>query len=88
MGKVIRRLFAKCIATESAIEAVELFDATQLGAAVRGGEESIVHATKETFERMKRTKSGNILQIDFRNAFNSVKCSHLLGKALEFLSES
>ena len=61
------------------IEAVELFGAKQLGAAVRGGAESIVHDAKITFERMKIVKSGGILQIDFRNAFNSVKRSHLLG---------
>ena len=79
MGEVIRRLVAKCIAKEAAIEAVELFGSKQLGVAVKGGAESIVHATKITFERMKSVKSGGILQIDFRNAFNSVKRSHLLG---------
>ena len=77
VGEVIRRLVAKCIAKETAIEAVELFGSKQLGVAVKGGAESIVHATKITFERMKSVKSGGILQIDFRNAFNSVKRSHL-----------
>ena len=61
----------------SAIEAVELFGSKQLGVAVKGGAESIVHATKIAFERMNRVKSGGILQIDFRNAFNSVKRSDL-----------
>ena len=56
VGEVIRRLVAKCIAKEAAIEAVELFGAEQLGVAVRGGAESIVHATKIIFEKMKRTK--------------------------------
>ena len=79
VGDVIRRLVAKCIAKEAAIEAVELFGAKQLGIVVREGAESIVHATKITFERVKRVKSGVILQIDFRNAFISVKRSHLLG---------
>ena len=79
VGEVIRRLVAKCIAKEAAIEAVDLFGSKQLGVAVKGGAESIVHATKITFERMKSVKSGGILQIDFRNAFNSVKRSHLLG---------
>ena len=73
VGEVIRRLVAKCIAKEAAIEAVELFGSKQLGVAVKGGAESIVHATKLTFERMKSVKSGGILQIDFRNAFISVK---------------
>ena len=77
VGEVILHPVAKCIAKEAAIEAVELFGSKQLGVAVKGGAESIVHATKTTFERMKRVKSGGILQIDFRNAFNSVKPSHL-----------
>ena len=76
-GEVIRCLIAKCIAKEAAIEAVELFGAKQLGVALRGGAESIVHATKLTFGRLKKVKTGGILQIDFRNAFNSVKRSHL-----------
>ena len=79
VGEVIRRLVAKCIAKEAAIEAVELFGSKQLGVAVKGGAESIVHATKITFEIMKRVKSGGILHNDFRNAFISVKRSHLLG---------
>ena len=79
VGEVIRRLVAKCIAKEAAIEAVELFGSKQLGVAVKGGAESIVHATKITFGRKKSVKSGGILQTDFRNAFNSVKRSHLLG---------
>ena len=79
VGEVIRQLVAKRIAKEAAIEAVELFCSKQLGVAVKGGAESIVHAKKITFERIKRVESGGILQIDFRNAFNSVKSSHLLG---------
>ena len=79
VGEVIPLLVSKCIAKEAAIEAAELFGSKQLGDSVKGGAESTVHATKITFERIKRVKSGGILQIDFRNAFNSVKRSHLLG---------
>ena len=79
VGEVIRRLVAKCIAKEAAIEVVELFVSKRLGVAVKGGAKSIVHATKISFERMKRVKREGILQIHFRNAFNSVKRSHLLG---------
>ena len=53
VGEALRRLVAKCIAKELAIEAVELFGAKQLGVAVRGGAESIVHAIKITFEKRK-----------------------------------
>ena len=79
VGEVIRGLAAECIAKEAAIEAVESFGAKHLGVAVRGGAGSLVHATKITFERMKIVKKRGIIQIDFRNAFNSVKHSHLLG---------
>ena len=46
VGEVIRRLVAKCIAKEAAIEAVELFGEKRLEVAFRGGAESIVHAKK------------------------------------------
>ena len=55
----IRPLVAKSIVKEAAFEAVELFQAKQLGVAVRGCAESIVHDTKLTFEKMKRKKVGN-----------------------------
>ena len=79
VGEVIRRLIAKCNPKEAATDAVKLFGAKPLGVDVRGDAESIVHATKIAFERMKGTKSGSVLQIDFGNAFNSVKRRHLLG---------
>ena len=78
-AEVIRHLVAKCMAKEAAIEAIELFGSKQLGVSVRGSAESTVHATKITFERMKIVKSAGLLRIDSRNAFTSVKRSHLLG---------
>ena len=79
VGEIIRRLVAKCISKEAATEAVELFVSKQLIVAVKGGAESKMHASKITLERMKRVKSGGILQIDSRNAFNSIKRGNLLG---------
>ena len=43
VGQVIRRLIAKRIVREANSEAVELFNTKQLGVAVKGGAESIVH---------------------------------------------
>ena len=51
VSEVIRRLVAKCIAKEAAIEAVELFQAKQLG-----GAESIMHTKKITFEKNEENK--------------------------------
>ena len=51
VGEIIRRFCPKGIAKEAAFEAVEFFREKQLGAVVRGGAESIVHATEITFEK-------------------------------------
>ena len=49
IGEVIRLLVAKCIAKESASDALDLFLAKELGVAVKGRAGSIVRATKVTF---------------------------------------
>ena len=46
-----------------------------MGVAVKGGAERIVHATRVSFEKLQISKNSGILQIDFKNAFNSVKRS-------------
>ena len=79
--EVIWRFVAKFIAKEAA---VELFGARQLGVAVRGGAESIVHVTGITFKKWD-TNAG-ILQIDFRNAIKSVKRSPFLGSTEVFMT--
>ena len=56
-----------------------MFLAKHLGVAVSRGAESIVHENKYNLRKMKRAESGRKLQSDFRNTFNSVKRSHLLG---------
>ena len=58
VGEVIRRIVAKCIAKESAIEAVELFGVKQLRVAVKGGAKSVVHAINLTFKKIMWTKCG------------------------------
>ena len=73
VGEVIRRLIAKCIAREANSDVADLFNTKQLGVAVKGGAEGIVHATRVSFEKLQRSKDSGILQIDFKNAFNSVK---------------
>ena len=54
VGEVIRRLFAKCIAREANSEAADLFNTKQLGVAVKGGAEGIVHATRVSFEKLQK----------------------------------
>ena len=83
VGEVIRRLIAKCIAREANSEAADLFNTKQLGVAVKGGAESIVHATRTSFEKLQ--KNSRILKIDFQNALNSVKRSRVLEAVAKFL---
>ena len=73
VGEVLRRLMAKCLLSE----AIELFDSLHLGIGVSGGAESVNHSSKITYDNIVNAHSEEgSLQIDFQNAFNSVKRSH------------
>ena len=85
MGEVFRRLVAKCISQEASSEAVDLFSSRQLGVAVKCGAESIVHATKQTFQKLLNNEKAGLLQIDFKNAFNSITRSSVSDAAREFI---
>ena len=54
VGEVIRRLIAKGIAREMNSEAADLINTKQLGVAVKGGAEGVVHATRVSFEKMQK----------------------------------
>ena len=49
------------------------------------GAEGIVHATRVSFEKLQKSKNSGILQIDFKNAFNSVKRNNVLEAVAKFL---
>ena len=85
VGEVFRRLIAKCIAQEASSEAVEVFSSRQLGVADKCGAESIVHATKQTFQKLLNNEKAGLLQIDFKNAFNSITRSRMLDAARKFI---
>ena len=53
--------------------------------AVKCGAESIVHATKQTFQNLLNNEKTGLLQIDFKNAFNSITRSSVLDAALKFI---
>ena len=86
VSEILRRLIHKCLVKEAKSEAIELFDSIQLGVGVSGGKEAIIHSAKIIYEKIliADSKEG-VLQIDFRNAFNSVKRSHLLQAACDFI---
>ena len=85
VGEVLRRLIAKCIVQEASSDAVELFSSRQLGVAVKCGAESIVHATKQTFQKLLNNEKAGLLQINFKNAFNSITRSSMLDAARKFI---
>ena len=77
---------------EAKSEAIELFNSIQLGVGVRGGAEVIIHSEsnyplcEKTYEKILNADSqAGVLQIDFRIAFNSVRGSHLLQAACNFI---
>ena len=61
VGEVIRRLIAKCIASEVNSEAVDLFNTKQMVVAVKGVDEGIVLVTRISFEKLQKSKNSGIL---------------------------
>ena len=57
VGQVVRHFIAKCIAREANSEAADLFNTKQLGVAAKGGAESIVHATRNSVEKLQKSKN-------------------------------
>ena len=87
VGEVLRRLIAKCLASKAKSKASELFDSLQLGVGISGGAEAILHSSKYTYDNIVTAQlDEGVLQIDFQNAFNSVKRTHLLKATYEFIS--
>ena len=70
IGELLRRLIAKCLASEAKPEAIELFDSRQLGVGVSGGGEAIIYSSKITYENKVSAQSDEgVLQIDFQKRF-------------------
>ena len=67
VGELLRRLASKCAAAAVADKAAALLAPLQLGVAIRGGCEAIIHATRQAVN-----KAGEkfVLRADLINAFN------------------
>ena len=57
VGEVFRRLVTKCLVSFTKEETLEIFCRNQLGVAIRGDAESIIHATKLIYESVEREKA-------------------------------
>ena len=74
------------MAVEAKSGAIELFDSLQLGVGISRGAEAIIHSSKNTYDNIVSSQTDEgVLQIDFQNAFNSVKRSHLLKAIYKFV---
>ena len=61
VGEVFRRLVAKCLVSFAKEEALEMFCPNQLGVAISGGAESIIHATKIIYEECGKREGLGLL---------------------------
>ena len=61
------------------------FSCKQLGVGVKGRAESIIHATKITFEKLQLSQDAGTLQIDFESASNLIKRSQILNAAVTLM---
>ena len=72
--------------SEAKSEEIELYDSLQLGVGVSGGAEAIISSSKITYDNIVSAQSEEgVLQIDFQNAFHSVKPPHLFKATCEFI---
>lgn len=70
VGNIIRRLTAKCFSYALTEKAARIFCPHQMGVAVRGGMEALIHTVRQVVEEEEDDLM--LLQLDFLNAFNHV----------------
>ena len=81
VGDTLRCLTAKCLCSLVREAAASYFLPLQLGVAVPGGAESIIHGLRATWENNDGLDIA-LLKVDFCNAFNCVSCQVLLDECL------
>ena len=82
-GEVLRRLIAKCLASKLHQKPLRCLIVCNWESALA---EAIIHLSKITHANIVSAQSDDgVLQIDFQNALNSVKHSHLLKATCEFI---
>ena len=79
VGETLRRWVAKCVAKKAISETAEYLSPNQLGVCVKGGAESIIHATAAIYNDPAIPAPDKwILQVDFDNAFNRINRKTML----------
>ena len=69
VGNILRRLTSKCFSYGMAVRAANILCPLQMGVAVRGGLEALIHTVRELVEQEEDLM---FLQVDLENAFNFV----------------
>lgn len=72
IGKVIRRFCSKLVCRTQASKFSSHLAPSQVGVAVSGGAEAVIHEIDLITRQGKKDKNLVILKVDFRNAFNAV----------------
>ena len=84
IANTIRRLTSKCMSYALSGRAASLLRPQQFGVGVKGGAEGIIHATKSLLSNEAVPQDEKwLLQIDFKNAFNTLDRSSMLAEARE-----
>ena len=81
IGETLRRLAAKCLIKRYQADAAESMVPTQVGVSIPGATEAIVHKVREWAASAAPDEA--LLQVDFRNAFNTVDRSAMLASIAE-----
>ena len=86
VGEIFRRLVTKCLAFKLTPQASSFLEPHQVGVKTCGGCEAIIHATQAILSDQSLTPNQKwIVQIDFKNAFNTMDREHILNQVREKL---
>jgi hypothetical protein len=83
IGETLRRLTSKCLCSVYQDEMCEKLLPHQIGVAVPGGAEALVHAFRMMYKEHAQDDDFVILKVDFRNAFNMIRRDVFLSLVLE-----
>ena len=87
VGEILRRLVAKCLCRLASQKAASLLVPLQVGAGVPGGCEAAFHALNGLVPSVGDTTSLAILQVDLKNAFNTLDRSSILRQVADQFPE-
>ena len=87
VSETLRRLVAKCCCHKVKEKAVGLLAPHALGTGVPGGVEAVVHSTRAVLRDHGHKADHALLKWDYKNAFNMVDRSAIIGVVREVLPE-